>query len=57
MKYLTGENRLQAYIFPVSLDMAISQDNEVRLKYLRAKSVDKVPKSTCHHYFSFFTLI
>jgi len=30
MKYITGQNRTQTFIFPVSLDQAISADNEVR---------------------------
>ncbi len=31
MKYIQGQNRSQTYLFPVSLDDAISEDNEVRL--------------------------
>jgi transposase len=31
MKYIKGQNRSQTYLFPVSLDDAISADNEVRL--------------------------
>ena len=31
MKYIKGQNRTQTYLFPVSLDDAISADNEVRL--------------------------
>ena len=31
MKYIKGQNRTQAYLFPVSLDDAIDADNEVRL--------------------------
>ena len=31
MKYIQGQNRTQTYLFPVSLDDAISADNEVRL--------------------------
>jgi transposase len=31
MKYIQRQNRSQAYLFPVSLDDAISADNEVRL--------------------------
>ena len=31
MKYVTGQNRKQTFIFPVSLDEAISSDNEVRI--------------------------
>jgi len=31
MKYIAGQNREQVYIFPVSLDEAISQSNEVRI--------------------------
>ncbi len=31
MKYIQGQNRSQTYLFPVSLDDAISSDNEVRL--------------------------
>ena len=31
MKYIQGQNRSQTYLFPVSLDVAISEDNEVRL--------------------------
>jgi transposase len=31
MKYIQGQNRSQTYLFPVSMDDAISEDNEVRL--------------------------
>ncbi len=31
MKYIQGQNRSQTYLFPVTLDDAISEDNEVRL--------------------------
>ena len=31
MKYIHGQNRTQTYLFPVTLDDAISADNEVRL--------------------------
>ena len=31
MKYIHGQNRAQTYLFPVTLDDAISEDNEVRL--------------------------
>ena len=31
MKYIQGENRTQTYLFPVSLDDAVSADNEVRV--------------------------
>ena len=31
MKYIQGQNRTQTYLFPVTLDDAISEDNEVRL--------------------------
>ena len=31
MKYIQGQNRTQACLFPVSLDEAIAPDNEVRL--------------------------
>ncbi len=31
MKYIQGHNRSQTYLFPVTLDDAISEDNEVRL--------------------------
>jgi hypothetical protein len=31
MKYIQGQNRTQTYRFPVTLDDAISSDNEVRL--------------------------
>ena len=31
MKYIQGQNRAQTYLFPVTLDDAISEDNEVRL--------------------------
>ncbi len=31
MKYIQGQNRSQTYLFPVTLDDAISKDNEVRL--------------------------
>jgi transposase len=31
MKYIQGQNRAQTYLFPVSLEESIEQDNEVRL--------------------------
>lgn len=31
MKYIQGQNRLQTYLFPVSIDEAIDANNEVRL--------------------------
>jgi len=31
MKYIQGQNRSQTYLFPVTLDDAINEDNEVRL--------------------------
>jgi transposase len=31
MKYIQGQNRVQTYLFPVSLDDAIDPENEVRL--------------------------
>lgn len=31
MKYIKGQNRTQAYLFPLSLDDSIDQNNEVRL--------------------------
>ena len=31
MKYIKGQNRIQTFLFPVSLDDSIDQDNEVRL--------------------------
>jgi transposase len=31
MKFIQGKNRNQTYLFPVSLDQSISEDNEVRL--------------------------
>ena len=31
MKYIQGQNRSQTYLFPVTLDDAIGEDNEVRL--------------------------
>ena len=31
MKYIQGQNREQAYLFPVSLDDAVDPENEVRL--------------------------
>ena len=31
MKYIHGQNRTQTYLFPVTLDDVISEDNEVRL--------------------------
>jgi len=31
MKYIQGQNRSQTYLFPVTIDDAISADNEVRL--------------------------
>jgi transposase len=31
MKYIQGQNRTQTYLFPVSLEDAIEEDNEVRL--------------------------
>jgi transposase len=31
MKYIKGQNRSQTYLFPVSLDHAVNEDNEVRM--------------------------
>lgn len=31
MKYIEGQNRTQTYLFPVSLDQAVSENNKVRL--------------------------
>ena len=31
MKYIQGQNRSHTYLFPVTLDDAINEDNEVRL--------------------------
>jgi len=31
MKYIKGQNRIQTYLFPVSLEESIEQDNEVRV--------------------------
>lgn len=31
MKYIQGQNRAQTYLFPISLEDTIDQDNEVRL--------------------------
>ena len=31
MKFITGQDRKQTHLFPVSLDQSIDEDNEVRL--------------------------
>jgi hypothetical protein len=31
MKYIKGKNRTQTYLFPISLEESIDQDNEVRI--------------------------
>ncbi len=40
MKYITGQNRKQLVLFPVSLDAAVEQDNDVRLIDLFVESID-----------------
>ncbi len=40
MKYITGHNRNQLVLFPVSLDDAVEQNNEIRLIDLFAESLD-----------------
>ncbi len=40
MKYIIGQDRNQAAIFPVSLEGAIDQDNEVRVLDLFVNSLD-----------------
>ncbi len=40
MKYIIGQDRNQATIFPVSLEGAIDQDNEVRVLDLFVNSLD-----------------
>jgi transposase len=40
MKYIQGYNRNQLALFPVSMDEAIEQDNEVRLIDLFIESLD-----------------
>jgi len=39
MKYIQGQNRAQTFLFPVSLDDSIDQDNEVRLTDLFVDSL------------------
>jgi transposase len=39
MKYIQGQDRTQTYLFPVSLDDAISSENEVRLIYVFVSSL------------------
>jgi len=39
MKYIKGQNRSQTYLFPITLDNAISADNEVRLIDVFVKSL------------------
>jgi len=39
MKYIQGQNRTQTYLFPISLDQAISEDNEVRIIDLFVDSI------------------
>jgi len=31
MKFIKGQNRTQSFLFPVSLEQSIAQDNEVRV--------------------------
>lgn len=40
MKYITGQNRKQLVLFPVSLDDAVDKDNDVRLIDLFVESLD-----------------
>ena len=40
MKYITGQNRAQIYLFPVSLDDAVDAENEVRLIDLFVDGLD-----------------
>ena len=40
MKYITGQNRAQIYLFPVSLDGAVDAQNEVRLIDLFVDGLD-----------------
>ena len=40
MKYIQGQNRNQTYLFPISLDESISQNNEVRLIDVFVDSLD-----------------
>lgn len=40
MKYINGQNREQIFIFPVSIDEAIANDNEVRIIDLFVESLD-----------------
>ncbi len=40
MKYIVGKDRQQSYIFPVSLEEAITEDNEVRLIDMFVTSLD-----------------
>ncbi len=40
MKYITGKNRNQLTLFPVSLDDSIAPDNEVRFIDLFVESLD-----------------
>ena len=40
MKYINGQNREQIFIFPVSIDEAITKDNEVRIIDLFVESLD-----------------
>ncbi len=40
MKYILGQDRRQTAIFPVSMDAAIDQDNEVRVIGLFVDSLD-----------------
>ena len=39
MKFINGQNRTQVFLFPVSLEESISQDNEVRVIDLFVKSL------------------
>ena len=40
MKYIKGQNRNQLTLFPVSMEEAIAEDNEVRLIDLFVESLD-----------------
>ncbi len=39
MKFIQGQNRTQAFLFPVSLDQSVGPDNEVRLIDIFADSL------------------
>jgi len=39
MKFIKGQNRTQSFLFPVSLEQSIDQDNEVRVIDLFVESL------------------